>query len=109
MIFLHELAKQACESDMRRGFMQSDEPDVALLVAKVHGEVAEAFEAWRCGGEMTLIEMVNGKPEGFAAEAADALILLLAFCHRYNVPVEEAAKLKLAYNNTRPPLNGKRC
>lgn len=37
------------------------------------------------------------KPEGFASEAADIIILTLAMCLHNNIDIEEAMKLKLEY------------
>lgn len=46
------------------------------------------------------------KPIGIAVELADVLIRIADTCGRYNIPLEEALKLKLAYNKTRPHRHG---
>lgn len=48
----------------------------------------------------------SGKPEGFAVEIADVLIRIGDLCGRYDVPIEKAVRLKLAFNKTRPHRHG---
>ena len=116
---LRELMAVSCRDEVQRGFMADvDNPDVTLLATKVHGEMSEAWEGWRTGDAINNVRHVvilrdHGlgnltKPDGFPTELADIVILIASFCERYNVPLEQAIREKLAYNRTRPPKNGKR-
>ena len=52
----------------------------------------------------------DGKPEGIAVELADAMIRILDYCAYSGIDIEEALKLKHAYNKGRPYRHGgKKC
>lgn len=87
----------------------------------MHSELSEALEEYRNLGKYqeTLQEIYfsgkstinheitsNHKPEGIAVELADVLIRIFDTCGRYNIPLEEALRLKLDYNKTRPHRHG---
>jgi NTP pyrophosphatase (non-canonical NTP hydrolase) len=47
------------------------------------------------------------RPEGFAVELADILIRVGDLCGRFGIDLDEAVRLKMAYNHTRPHRHGK--
>lgn len=82
---------------------------VGLKVALFHTEISEMFEEWRAGRAITaILRDANGKPEGIPIELADLVIRVLDFCGRFNIDLESAILEKMAYNQSRPFLHGKK-
>lgn len=79
------------------------------MVALMHSELSEALEEHRNGHAVTEIYNAPGdinKPEGIPVELADVLIRIFDFCQQYDVPLLEALKLKMYYNETRSHRHG---
>lgn len=117
-----------CKNCNGNGFIQRTlERSFGDQIALMHSELSEALEAYRkhdldldlsiyYESAFGLISRQdpnfnswvyeNKKPEGIAVELADALIRIFDTCGRYNIPLEEALRLKMAYNKTRPYKHG---
>ena len=79
------------------------------LISLCHAELSEAFEQTRISRNYTDIffnDRVGKKPEGFAIELADLIMRVLDIAELYKIDLEQAIKIKLAYNKTRPHRHG---
>lgn len=116
---LNDLAKDIHATAKEKGWHEEgDSSDrIPTLLALVHSEVSEALEAYRCWGKKDISDFIpnmeeryNGKPEGFPSELADVTIRVLDICALYDIDIQAAIGLKMAYNKTRPYRHGgKRC
>ncbi len=70
----------------------------------MHSELSEALEEHRNGNDR--IRIINDKPEGLPIELADVIIRILDFAECFDINMEEAIKLKMDYNESRPYRHG---
>lgn len=104
-------------------------------LALIHSEVSEALECYR-SGEMAAARICNcgqgyglygtlactpggctgevghpsaGKPVGFHSELADILVRVADLSGALGIDLEEAVRVKMKYNATRPFKHGKVC
>ena len=76
-------------------------------IALMHSELSEAFEEFRNGYRPDEIYFSDGrKPEGIPIELADCIIRIFDFCGKYDIDLEQAIKIKMEYNETRPHRHG---
>jgi NTP pyrophosphatase (non-canonical NTP hydrolase) len=76
------------------------------IIALMHSELSEAYEAFRAGHAPNETWYVDGKQEGIPSELADVAIRLLDFCEAEGFSLEAAIIEKDAYNKTRPYHHG---
>jgi NTP pyrophosphatase (non-canonical NTP hydrolase) len=70
--------------------------------------LSETLEEVRAGRALAEIyHEASGKPAGVAIELADLLIRVADLCGAHGIPLEEALRMKMAYNLTRPTKHGK--
>jgi NTP pyrophosphatase (non-canonical NTP hydrolase) len=79
---------------------------VATKIALIHSELGEALEEVRSGRFRAYVE--DGKPEGMVVELADAAIRIMDLCGGLGLDLEEALRMKAAYNEGRPYKHGGR-
>lgn len=100
---------------VEHGWWQSDRiRTFGDLIALCHSELSEALEAYRDTGDLGLEEAsaaplhADGlnKPEGIDVELADVVIRIMDMCGWYGINLENAIKVKMAYNKTRPMRHG---
>lgn len=103
-----ELAFEIFRNAVNKGFYEKGVRDEAVpqsLMLMV-SEISEALEEWRSGHPVTEVYYKEGKPEGVPIEIADVFIRLLDFCYAYEIDLEKAVEIKMAYNATRPYKHG---
>ena len=92
-----------------KGWWEEDR-NIGELLALVHSEVSEALDEWRDNHPVTEIRWEDNdqyyKPVGFPIELADVLIRICDLCEAVGVDLNEALKIKNAYNATRPWRHG---
>lgn len=82
----------------------SDPNVLGSMLALIHSEVSEALEDARAGCMGVAYD--GSKPVGFQIELADALIRILDLCGALGIDIEEAVRVKHAYNETRSHRHG---
>lgn len=106
------LSQAAHQTAKEKGWWENPDRNVPEQLCLFHEEVSEALREFRIGGHEILdkitmdVDGKPGKPGGFPVELADLLIRVFDTCGRYNIPLGEAMKLKLAFNKTRPHRHG---
>lgn len=85
---------------------QLEDLQVATKLGLIHSEVSEAMEAHRDLGFTA--GSINGKPEGFVYELADVVIRVLDLADHFGLNIEQAIVDKMAYNESRPYMHGKK-
>lgn len=108
--------KMGFRPDQEQYAFAADEPDFTTQIANLHGEVSEAWEAWRQWG----LDDVTGqplfvkidpneaipKPEGVGSEFADILIRLLDSADICGIDLAKEVRRKMQYNATRSYRHG---
>lgn len=109
---LNELAVHVHANAKDKGWWDDDRP-FSEIIALIHTEVSEAFEEYRNGHKYHEIyypigeyDVQSKKPEGIPIELADVVIRILDFVGREKIDLDEAIRVKMAYNKTRPHRHG---
>lgn len=112
--YLNILASSIYENAASKGWWNENTPEeraakIPEKIALMHSELSEALEEYRDGHPPTAIyykESNPQKPEGIPMEIADVVIRALDFCAGYGIDIDEALRIKMKYNATRPFKHG---
>jgi NTP pyrophosphatase (non-canonical NTP hydrolase) len=110
---LKEMQAEVQEVNQEKGWYDED-VSFATAMTNLHGEVSEAWEAWRQWGTAdatsTAIDQGEGhalpKPEGVGSEFADIFIRLLDDCDRWGIDLAAEFERKMEFNRTREYRHG---
>lgn len=117
---LNELAVHVHANAKDKGWWDT-EREFPEIVALIHTEVSEAFEEYRNGHKLHEVYYKHGqerrsvfqdeegnlgKPEGVSIELADVIIRILDFVGHHKIDLDEAVRIKMAYNKTRTHRHG---
>jgi NTP pyrophosphatase (non-canonical NTP hydrolase) len=91
------------ENALNKGFWSNND-NKGEKICLMHAELSEALEAIRDGDPPD--KHLPQYPSS-AVELADAVIRIMDYCKRYNLPLVEAILDKIDYNRSRPYKHGK--
>jgi NTP pyrophosphatase (non-canonical NTP hydrolase) len=84
---------------------EGEKRNLGEMICLIHCELSEAFEHHR-EGMPVYFDGVDGKPDGFSIELADAVIRILDLCESLGIDLERCIQIKHEYNKTRPYRHG---
>jgi NTP pyrophosphatase (non-canonical NTP hydrolase) len=125
-MLISDYIRECHETAESKGWWQEPVRTFGDQIALMHSELSEALEEFRkygiekpdSDGASNTLYFGDGpsnpsqypapgtKPEGIAAELADVCIRIFDTCGHYGIPLEEALRLKMAYNKTRAHKHG---
>lgn len=108
---IRSLCRDAFENSRAHGFWAPSDgaEKIPEKLCLIHSEVSEALEDYRAGLNPKHIGMSGEKPIGFPSELADTVIRIADLCGALGIDLDEAIRLKMQYNRTRPFKHGKVC
>jgi hypothetical protein len=108
-IRLDDLQFLAHETAVAKGFWDGD-PKVSEKLMLVVTKVAKAMEELRdLSRDVKKTYVVDGKPEGFGTELADAVIRIAELAEHLGIDLTSMVRMKMRYNEGRPKKHGKTC
>jgi NTP pyrophosphatase (non-canonical NTP hydrolase) len=112
--FFNDLAAAVHQNARNKGFWDAS-TDVGMKIALAHGELSEALEDYRKIDSAMLRfirleddEHGQSKPEGMPVELADVIIRVLDLAAYMGFDMDEAIRLKVAFNAGRPMMHGRK-
>lgn len=102
---IKDYIKESHETAVEKGWWDT-ERNFPEQLALMHSEISEVLEDFRNNIPNNLIYFEKDKPCGIPVEFADLLIRVFDTCGRYGIDLENALKIKMEYNKTRPHKHG---
>lgn len=101
---LTDFQYRAHQNSVEKGFWIASK-DIPTKLMLIVTEIAEAMEEYR-KNQMGAYYTLDGKPEGFAAELADAMIRIFDLAEYLEIDLNFAINEKMNYNEGREYLHG---
>ena len=107
---IDELIEESWSCSEEKGWHEGNRA-LGTAISLIHSELSEALEEARIQDDISQIYYVkdkrgNDKPMGFPTELADAMIRIADEARTRGVDLEEAIRIKQAYNRTRLHRHG---
>jgi len=100
-----EVQEQVWKTAHDKGWHEIDRTFAEYIVL-MHSELSEALEEYRANHEPDEVYFKDGKPEGIPIELADVLIRVLECAEEFGIDLDEAMRIKMEFNETRPIRHG---